>query len=258
MIFVSCSSPDEKRKEKSQIEKDSEVSSGLTSPNKIGETSQEKVIDLEKGEFYPIDLNDWVYGIGILIMNRVYEGFSEDDTVKIHNVDNSIYVSFNYTNKYFSIEDSIYDLYYVDNDVLEKKTEHVFKPRSFYPEYHTIHLEVLRKGSDYYEVLIDPKNGLTKRVKMNLSGFTYYSWEEYLKTIYLSFDSRTNPLKESPSEQSIVVYKYNDYFFKAIEVKGDWIKVKCSDCKLCDKGDLTGWVKWKDGKKLLIEIGIVC
>ena len=257
LIFIACSSPDQNGDDKNQIEKENEASSGLTSPNKIGETPQERVIDLDQGEIYPVRIADPMNGIGIIVMKSIGDGFNTRETIELLNEDNTVYAKWNYHNESFEIEGNISALFSVSDNRL--KEDYDFSPRVFFTEYHIIHFEVMNKDGTFYEVLVNPDKGVTKRLSLKSSQFNYFSWEEYLKRLYLSYDPNSNPLRKFPDGQSEIVYKYNDYFFKVIEVKGDWVKIKCSsDCKLCDKGDLAGWVKWKYGKKLLIEIGIIC
>lgn len=255
MIFAACSSPDKKEEqaEKNLTEQDKKVSSSLTS---LG-VSPEKVIDLDQGEIYPVRIADPMNGIGVIVMKSIGEGFSTGETVELLNEDNTVYAQWNYDNESFEIEGNKSGLFSVNDNQL--KEDYNFAPRAFFTEYHIIHFEVMSKDGAFCEVLINPDKGITKRINLKFSQFNYYSWEEYLRRLYLNYDPKTNPLKKSPNEQSEIAYKYNDYFFRVMEFKGDWIKVQCnSDCKMCDKGELTGWIRWKEGKRLLISIGIIC
>ncbi|MEQ8576880.1 MAG: hypothetical protein RIB63_22630 [Fulvivirga sp.] len=209
-----------------------------------------------QGEIYPIKPAGRINGVGVLVM-KTGKDLLSTETIELFNDDMSIYAQWNYNDESFTIDNEPVPLFSVD--AIRLKDDHEFLPRAFFTEYQIIHFEVKSKDGSYYEVLVNPDRRTTKKVRISSSHFEYYTWEEYLKLFYLMFDPLKNPLRESPDEQSEIVYKYNDYFFKAVEIRGDWVKLKCDgDCKPCDNGELVGWVKWKEGTTILLSIGYIC
>ena len=66
------------------------------------------------------------------------------------------------------------------------------------------------------------------------------------------FNRETNPLRESPIENSSIIKhpdqdKYKIWDGESLEVKDNWIKVKTVAKEI-------GWVKWRDGNKVLIRM----
>lgn len=208
------------------------------------------------GEVYPIRYSPPMNGIGVLVKKIDETGSGKNDTLIVLNTDGTDYLSY-LKEKYLTVDSKSYEPFEVDERKLCE--QHNVCPRQFYPEYDIIHFDVLKESEEAYKVLTDSKNNVTKSVGKDTSLLEFYTWEEYLMEYYLSFNPESNPLREKPSEEADIIYKYNDYFFKGIEIKGDWIKIECnSDCKECDKGDLTSWIRWREGEKLLVSIGIIC
>lgn len=208
------------------------------------------------GEVYPIRYSPPINGIGVLVKKTDETGGSNNDTLTVLNADGTDYLSF-LKGKYLTVDGESYE----PSEVNERRLceQHNVCLRQFYPEYDIVHFDVLEENEDTYKVLIDDDNDITKLIGKDTSLLEFYTWKEYLTEYYLSFNPESNPLREAPSEEASITYKYNDYFFKGVEVQGDWMKIRCnSDCKECDKGDLTGWIKWKEGDKLLVSIGIIC
>lgn len=209
-----------------------------------------------KGEIYPVRLDEEISGIGVLSYKGP-EPFSEGtgSRIEILNLDGSIYCTISLEEGAITFDGG--EVVQIDN-TQRLSEEYHFNPRLFYPEYELLEFVVLNISESHYHISIGSVSD-EKMVRKGGSQFDYHSWEDYIQTKYLSFDPKENPIRVAPDNDSEIVYAYNDYFFKAIEVQGDWIKIECNnDCKTCDKGKLTGWIKWKEGKKLLVSTGSVC
>jgi hypothetical protein len=205
-------------------------------------------------EVYPVTFESPMRGIGVVV---VKSPISRTNSVTLVNSDNTVFAELNYSKEFFQIKDKKFEVDAIDNKTLESVFG--FKPRIFEVEYEIVHFECIARDNDFFEVLIDPEKGTTKRIRVDSTIYEFYAWEEYILNAYLLFDSKTNPLKEDPFDNSKVIYEYNDFYFKGIGVKGDWLKVECnSDCKACEKGDLTGWIKWREGNKFLVQLGFIC
>jgi hypothetical protein len=253
-ILLSCGKSEESENQ-GQIEASEEVGAEQTTALTESNAHKKEVQpNLNEGEILPVNLTDRIRGMGVLVMKSEPDGLSLKDTLTVLNSDNTPFLSWCYKSEYFKVKSDSYKLFEVTNEVLEN---YKIEPRAFYPEYQIIHFEVLGEIGNYYEVILNPENNTIKRIPKS-SNWKFYTWEEYLNTVYLMYGS-DNPLRAAPEEDAKVIYKFNDYFFKVIEIKGDWVKIQCNDdCKKCDKGNLEGWIKWKDGERLLVSLGIIC
>ena len=85
------------------------------------------------------------------------------------------------------------------------------------------------------------------------SSFKHQSWEEHIVSNVFSVDiAHKSDLLESPNKNGISCQGVNweDIFLKPIIIKNEWLKVMWEDEK---KNKRYGWIKWKEGNKLLIE-----
>lgn len=129
--------------------------------------------------------------------------------------------------------------------------------RSYYPDNYVLILDAFELNNQYKvyfnrDWFIIPK----------LEGVTIYEdWEIHLKNTYILTDSK-NPLRVEPNENSYEMsYDYSLLNFVCKKIEGDWIYVTCNiDCEGCpiDNENLKGWLKWKEGNKLLIKLYYSC
>jgi hypothetical protein len=60
-------------------------------------------------------------------------------------------------------------------------------------------------------------------------------------------------LRESPAESAQVAVMPNDTLLHPVEISGEWLKVnwETRNANSTERGE--GWIKWKEGNRLLIE-----
>jgi hypothetical protein len=128
-----------------------------------------------------------------------------------------------------------------------------FVPYAFRPDYTPLHLRVVSKSALSYEVIANEKTGLRKFVKM-WSSVQFQSWEQHILQTFsvVSLDSG-NMLRESPAESAQVAVMPNDTLLHPVEISGEWLKVnwETRNANSTERGE--GWIKWKEGNRLLIE-----
>jgi hypothetical protein len=142
-------------------------------------------------------------------------------------------------------------------------------PFYFKPDYGLCYFVCLEKTNDYYKILINEnEEGFLKN-----DGDRYFvSWESLLvNKIVERVDIKTNPLRLKPGDNETIINL--DFEIKAdrleivevIEIKGEsWVKVNYSKSGKvgCDKlttDDIgEGWIKWRRGDKLLVNILLLC
>ena len=141
-------------------------------------------------------------------------------------------------------------------------------PYYFKPDYGLCYFVCLEKTKTYFKILINDKE---EGYIINNSDKFFKSWESLLINATVErLDIKVNPLKKKPSDNAETINL--DHEFKVdrlvvsevIEVNGEhWIKVNYSksgkdpfDKGTADSGE--GWVKWKAGDKLLVNILQLC
>lgn len=79
----------------------------------------------------------------------------------------------------------------------------------------------------------------------------YKTWEEYiLGSFSVSPLVKLNSIHLKPNNNSEVIEYDNDEFYYPVSIDGDWLEVEWGEESELKKG----WIKWKEGEKLLIEI----
>lgn len=85
------------------------------------------------------------------------------------------------------------------------------------------------------------------------------SWPVFLKSIFFRMDPAAVMYSAGPGKGRKVTGAAN-YSYIVRSVKNDWVFVECvKTCEECPKGaPIQGWVRWRDGGKLLIELYYFC
>lgn len=66
----------------------------------------------------------------------------------------------------------------------------------------------------------------------------------------VSFDEKTNLIKEFPDSNSKTIDFIPDEFYLPVTIKNDWLKIKWG----YEDNYKYGWIKWKENDKLIIEL----
>jgi len=151
-------------------------------------------------------------------------------------------------------------------------------PKFYEPDYGIMHFVCIDSTEKAYKVLInyDELKYLPKT-----KDYVFKSWQDYINESYgirrLTAEGKNiskihlQPLRKSPvNEADTLVLPAGYEMFCPVEIKGDWLRVKF-DCFYNDdnnkhegepcrdyidqcKNPVSGWLKWKDGNKLLVDI----
>lgn len=127
--------------------------------------------------------------------------------------------------------------------------------RAFYPDASVIVFDAI-KVDNGYKVFV---NGDWKLIK-STRGIQYQDWNNYMKRVYVRAD-KTHPLYKDCDTKSKIVSDDVENAYKVLEVKGDWIRVQCSqECEGCPDNNkiLHGWIKWRDKKSIIIDLLYSC
>ena len=118
-------------------------------------------------------------------------------------------------------------------------------------------LKYVGEDSNRFKVIVNEDTGLKKHVKKADKNLEFETWEKHiLKTFAIEFKEKENPLRETPNGKLKKVEFSKIEFFRAVEIKDEWLKVKW-DIEPNPNNDSKktnfGWIKWKEDGKLLIE-----
>jgi hypothetical protein len=184
-------------------------------------------------------------------------------SIEILNEDNSTFAVINFLADKIIIKNQVMSLSeFANNDSLRKKFQ--FFPKEFFPDQLVLQFEFTKIDGDIVDVFIEKGNGKIKRIKLENNLFRIESWKEHLIGCIIDFDINLNSIKKTASENALSVGYENsgeDYIFVISEIQGDWIKIECAEiCGFtCASGKkYNGWVKWKEGQKILIKLLYSC
>ncbi|RYU90065.1 hypothetical protein EWM62_11020 [Mucilaginibacter terrigena] len=151
-------------------------------------------------------------------------------------------------------------------------------PKFYKPDYGIMHFVCLSQTSKVYTVL----NGKADvKYLPRVKGYDFITWEKYILSSFGVKRTTENgsrpvndqPLRISPGSADTVVIPKGLEMFCPVKLKGDWLKVKY-DCFYNDedtkhksepcnsyisecKNPTTGWIRWHEGNKLLIDIFVM-
>jgi hypothetical protein len=111
----------------------------------------------------------------------------------------------------------------------------------------------IKKEKCWYKIIVNEEKRIAKYVRDNDSCFEFQDWEKHIKDVIISFDSRTNPLREYPSSNSKEIKLDTGEFmiFRGDSINGEWLRIYDIHN---DGNNIGGWIKWRDKTKLLIEL----
>ncbi len=118
-----------------------------------------------------------------------------------------------------------------------------------------LRFRVLGIEKNYFKVVVDEEKWQIYYIKDKDNAMTYLTWEDFLKTVeFIELD----PIKIYNNIDGKVILSLDTtecYPFNATKVQGDWIEIEQHPLYTYDKKiPKTGWAKWKDNNKLLINI----
>jgi hypothetical protein len=127
-------------------------------------------------------------------------------------------------------------------------------PETFWLDYYQFNFRVKSKNENCYEVYVSDNRTMWIEKK----EFTeFVTWEEYLKSMFII--SRTNPneqkILEKPELKANEIQYSGEDCFNVRQMKGNWIEIFTPNHCIDEIGNpiRAGWIKWKEGNKLLIN-----
>jgi hypothetical protein len=157
--------------------------------------------------------------------------------------------------KIFDLNQKLYSVIEGDNNNEPKCDELKSSIKAYYPENYIIHFEGYFENNKFF---IKIKNSFY--YIENSPYVEILNIEEYILRYYCITD-KSNPLRKSPNiESEILNYDLKALSFNCVEIKGDWLKVRCNiDCEGCGiHKNITGWIKWRENGKQILKQKLVC
>ncbi|MDQ3634802.1 MAG: hypothetical protein ACR2MD_18570 [Aridibacter sp.] len=181
--------------------------------------------------------------IGLITLSDKYptsdKKINRDDFIRFYNEDGSLWYEFTF--------------YYYDSDGKFEYENDDFRVFSFHPDYFLLSLRCVSEDKNRYEVIVNEETGLKKYVRKNDKNLKLISWENYiLKTFSIDLKKAKNKVFETPNGKEIKPNFAKIDRFEAVEIKGDWLKVKWEIPNEKEKFE-AGWVRWKNDSIILID-----
>lgn len=142
------------------------------------------------------------------------------------------------------------------------ESQNVINPRVFItsPDYFTLILDCVEINDKNYVVIVDGKNNKKGLISKSDKNFKFQTFEEFIRdyaALGVDFDRENNLLHKLPNKNSEIIKndlqeKYKFWNGEFIELKGDWMKMKLEET------NEIGWIKWRNGNKILIRIYYIC
>jgi hypothetical protein len=121
-------------------------------------------------------------------------------------------------------------------------------------------LRLVAESSHWYEVEINEETQETKYILKQDQSFARTDFRYYVgprtaggKENVVRIDTESNPLLDAPDGKKIDAYISKEVDKYLIwELKGDWIRVAIVDGSKVKAAWTNGWVRWRDGRKILV------
>jgi hypothetical protein len=178
--------------------------------------------------------------VGLIVLSKNY---GDKDFIQLYNEDGSVWYRFSF--------------YYDDSDGKFEYANAEFQPFAFHPDYFLLALKCVRREVGRYQVIVNEETGLRKYAKAGDPSLRFERWEDHMLTLFsVGFDRKVNPVRETPHGRVKTVVQ-REVSFQPVAVRGEWLRVKWEASRRASKEGLryaSGWVRWKQGQRLLIEL----
>ena len=133
------------------------------------------------------------------------------------------------------------------------------KPEVLWLDYSSLVFRCLTVKDNWLKVMVNNQTGETLWLKKsNLT--TFKDWENYLKEMFgvARLPNQQQKIRSLPTDNSKEIIYQGQDCFQVKSMKGDWIEIFTAD--YCDESYTdsktkikSGWIKWKQINKLLID-----
>lgn len=182
------------------------------------------------------DINSIKNTKGLIVLS---DRDSKEDFIRFYNEDGSLWYKFTF--------------YYEDIGGKFEENEN-FRAFAFHRDYFLLALKCVGEDKSRYEVIVNEETGLKKFVKKDDPTLKFQTWEDHItKAFAVDFNRDENPLRETLEGKIKAVELPKEVTFHPVKIEGEWLKVSWDVSKHGDNAD-SGWVKWKENQKILVEL----
>jgi hypothetical protein len=196
---------------------------------------------------------DSIAGIGILTLSENADTYNK--TISLYDAQGKNLVSIKQQ------EEDVITVFngktYHNND-----TTNPFMPRLYATnsDYFRLAFDCVGMDKDFYEVIINTKTKQLGKIKKKDKVFELQSIEKFVgawTTLGFDFNRSENPLRKSPNDDAEIIRhdtqsKYKIWNAAKISIKKDWLEVEIEDT------NEKGWIRWRKGNKILIQMYYAC
>lgn len=136
------------------------------------------------------------------------------------------------------------------------------KPEMIWLDYSQFNFRCKSTTTDWLQLVVNNESGLTLWIKRTKTT-SYLTWEDYLKNASLveRLNESKQKIRRIPDNSGEEIRYEGQDCFQVKSLKGDWIEIFTPDH--CDEVDpknkvKSGWIKWRDRNKLIIDYYTSC
>lgn len=140
--------------------------------------------------------------------------------------------------------------------IAERDSLHWLQPLAEKLNYSLLQFTCVEVKKDWYRVRVNEHTGETHWI-LQSSYCKMERWEQLLlhTTAIRRKDAAGNPLRAKPSLKATRIPFSGSEQFTAVSISGQWMKVSATTE---DGIVLTGWIRWRDDEKILIDYSLLC
>ncbi len=136
------------------------------------------------------------------------------------------------------------------------------KPEAIWLDYSQFLFRYTAVEDKWIQIIVNTDTKDKKWIQKSQT-LTIQTWENFLINETTAIDPLgSTDIKTEPNTNSTTLRKSTDKdCFEAIEIKGDWIKIKTNetlDCNEHPQPMKSGWIKWKENNQLSIKYFLTC
>ncbi len=217
--------------------------SSTGSESSVVQNAPKLSLDSNETRVHSIDESDIGYNLrnsrGLIRTNN--ESALKANSLLIYNKDGSVWYEFQFSS--------------ANNTQQSTSDGGPFRPFRYDPSEHNVAFNLIGETARYYEVIVNEESGITKYVKKDDPILRRGTWDQYiLECFAVGFDSRSNPLSQNPNGQPADVVSQKSETFHPEKISGNWLKVQWRENDDEKRPARSGWIRWKEDNRIVIEL----
>ncbi len=131
-----------------------------------------------------------------------------------------------------------------------------FLPAHLKLDYGLLMMRAITISRNWVEVELNSTDGRT--LWIDRGNAHVMLWEEFMLGVVAVeiLDPESNPIRVKPMDHAGILADGANALLKPLAVRGEWLLVATH--QLADRIQPTGWVRWRDGDRLLVDYSLLC